>query len=524
MYGPRVCHHCRLPGHFVRDCQLRGIPNAAELVAGNNGASSSDGLLPAPDASTSTAIVPYQGGANQQSGGQVSGNYSYGRGSYYLQGYQRYSKSWNGQYRDRDNEKFEKLYGLLHEQVEERDAKKKEAMLTQKAEKDKAKSSAEQKEKEKHELAMAHLVRENIKIICEKALGKKVDLPEDGESEVAQLRRELEALKARSLEPAKESELERLKKEREILLTQQEEERLRKEVDDLRKGGKQIASSGSSNKKEQQEIADLKKQIGDLKVIQFALEEKNNEVAILREENSHLRKEFRDLKDEVCAARLSKRPSDAVTERSPPEEPATGKAKVTNSSTAMYTPKDMETLRKAYKDALVSKQWAQEEVRMLKERYATKSAARIRRMPTVRKTTPRNLKKSLKKVATEEIATDKEDSEQEEEEGEALTRKGPSTEQTNKQASYRYRKVLAAKNKELKPLKKADVMPLCDQAGISYITLTQAKTDLAEIQTRIELGIMEDPNLATQKGDQPQEVSDDEAEDQYATSTEDAEK
>ncbi|GBG76701.1 hypothetical protein CBR_g22919 [Chara braunii] len=296
-------------------------------------------------------------------------------------------------------------------------------MLAQKAEEDKAKSLAEQKEKEKHELAMARLVRENVKIVCEKALGKKIDLPEDGESEVVQLRRELEALKARSLEPAKESELERLKKKREILLPKQEEKRLRKEVDDLRKGGKQTASSGISNEKEQQEIADLKKQIGDLKVIQFALEEKNNEVAILREENLHLR----DLKDEVCVARLSKRPSDVVTQKSPPEEPAMGKAKVTDSSTAMYTPKDMEALRKAYKDALVSKQWVQEEVRMLKERYARKSAARLRRMPTMRKATLRNLKKSLKKAATEEITTDKEDSKQEEEEGETLTRKGPST-------------------------------------------------------------------------------------------------
>ncbi|GBG82495.1 hypothetical protein CBR_g34871 [Chara braunii] len=221
-------------------------------------------------------------------------------------------------------------------------------------------------------MVMGRLVRENMKIVCEKALGKKVDWPEEGDSEVSRLRRELEELKSLHSDCDNSSELERLKKERDDLLRKQEEERLRKQVEGLRKGKIQTSSSEAPSTTERQEIASLKHQIEDLKAIHYVLEEKNNEVATLRAENSHLRSESRNLKDEVCV--LNKRSAEAVTEKRPPEELAKGKTKVADNFTTMYTPKDMETLRKAYKDALVSKQWAQEEVCMLKERYGRKMA------------------------------------------------------------------------------------------------------------------------------------------------------
>ncbi|GBG88456.1 hypothetical protein CBR_g47155 [Chara braunii] len=88
-----------------------------------------------------------------------------------------------------------------------------------------------------------------------------------------------------------------------------------------------------------------------------------------------------------------------VVEESPPEAPSRGKQKAELQTNAMYMPKDMDGLYKAYKEALAVKEMALREAECLKERMVNASASKIqmslRKSVAAKRTTPRNLKTTL---------------------------------------------------------------------------------------------------------------------------------
>ncbi|GBG82056.1 hypothetical protein CBR_g34335 [Chara braunii] len=421
-----VCHFCQLPGHFTWECPFRFQPNGAEMSARIRdggapapGRGDSNGLLPprAQGASTSNAIVPYQqaqnrsysgGSGNYNSGGYNGGHYS--RGGGYNEG-QRYSRQWSGGYNNRDREKdcvdkIDRMYNLRSDQVEEREQKKQENAKLELLEEEKKKLQAEEerrqqanKEKEQQEARLGRIVRTN------------------DDNEVDKLRKELEELRARSLGTSTESRVEALRKEKEALLKkkdQETEERLRNEIAEL-KSRRDLETPGEGK---QDELLTLKLQVKERSSFRTAMEEKNAKLSALKKENGHLKRDFSELGEEFVVLR-SKRDAGAVNEKSPPEEPARGKQRA-DPSTAMYTPKDLEALQKAYKVALAGKEMALKEADMLKDRMA-------------------------KMVA--------------------------------KMAAFRDNRL-----KELRQLKKHEMEEICADEGITYIKLDQAKADVAEIR------------------------------------------
>ncbi|GBG84786.1 hypothetical protein CBR_g39163 [Chara braunii] len=336
--------------------------------------------------STSNAIVPYQAPQDRSFGGN-NGSYNRGGNFNYCGGYsdgQRYSRPWSGGYRDRERDnKLDGMYGLLSEQMEEREQKKKESAQLKLLAEEKKRLQAEEekkqqaiKEREQQEGKLGKIVRTSVQAVCEAALGRKVHIPEDEDYEISRLGKELEDLRTKSSEASSssredDSRLEALRKEKEALLKMRnqetEEERLRKEIAQLRSRN----GPDKPNNLKEDEILALQLQNKESNAFRTVLEGKNAEASALQSENKHLKKDFSELRDEVLALR-GKRDAGAVTEKSPLDEPARGKPRAGPSSTAMYTPKDLGDLQKAYKESLAGKEMALKEAQMLKERMPHK--------------------------------------------------------------------------------------------------------------------------------------------------------
>ncbi|GBG83271.1 hypothetical protein CBR_g36886 [Chara braunii] len=456
MYRLGVYHFCRLPGHFIRECPFRNCPNGAEMAANIQGAMNGgtrnevSGLLPAPASSsssssqmaaasgTSNAIVSYQppqGRSVNNAGSNYGGYSNYGGGGGYRgnQGYggQRFPKPWGGGYRERDNDdRFDKIYGLLSEQAEERECKEQEAAKLELLEAEKKKLQAEEerntqarKEKELHEVRLGKIVRSSMKSVCESVLGKKVDIPDEDESEISKVKRELDELKAKYVgEKARcagekaESSLDALRREKEALQKAQslssEEEILKKEIEILRAQNKKNKSvDANSESSQNDEIAALRLQIQELEGVWAALQNRSNELCSLKAENSTLKKDFQDLRGEIDELKNAnnKRSSEVVTEKSPPAEPDKGKQRLVPFGDAVYTPKDLDALHKAYKKARAREEIANKEVQALKEQMARMGAQLLTkqrpsaRRPSVRKTTPHNLRPALSAIQIEDV-------------------------------------------------------------------------------------------------------------------------
>ncbi|GBG79293.1 hypothetical protein CBR_g29443 [Chara braunii] len=389
---------------------------------GGVGRGDSGGLLPAP--SSSNAIVPYVAPQSKgYSGNSYSGGYDNSR--------QRYSKPWNGGYKDRDrdrDEKIDRLFELMSEQIEEREQRKREA-----------------------------------------------------------------------------AQLELLQEEKKRL---QAEEDKRVQAD----GGKEKSDVGRED-----EILAMQLQIKELSQIRSALEEKNAELAQLKTENSHLRKDFRELWDEIASMR-GKRDVATVTESSPPEESAKGKQKVNPSLSAMYTPKDLEALRKAYKQALEAKDMALKEAEMAKERVARLAASWIHcsaRKASAWKSAPRNLRTSFQAV---EIESEDDGDGPNRNQGGDKSNARPIVEVAHDLEEAKVREFREVRLKELRPAKKADMELACEEEGISYFKMDQAKTDVAEIRARRDYDSwLQDKE---RQGKQKTDEDDEDRELNYATSTE----
>ncbi|GBG76748.1 hypothetical protein CBR_g22964 [Chara braunii] len=245
-----------------------------------------------------------------------------------------------------------------------------------------------------------------------------------------------------------------------------------------------------------------------MRVFREALERKNEEVSLLKRDNRVLKKDFLELKDDVGSLRMTQKwKSEGVTSSSPPHEPAATKQKPDPKTTAMYTPKDMETLRKTYKAAVEGKYMAEWEVVVLKERIlrvcvhsAPKTTAR---RSVGRRTTPRSLKTTFVAVEVEDDSANEDDA------ADALGEPDPD--------STMLGRLHEKEKKKLRSLKKTDMEKICTEEGISYIKLEQAKLDIAKIRAGREFhrqrgkGQAEnEPNLGDDEEDQPQ----------YATSAE----
>ncbi|GBG78368.1 hypothetical protein CBR_g26397 [Chara braunii] len=507
-YRSNGCHFRHLPGHFIRKCPFRFQPNGAEMAArirenGSGGYNSrgGQGLLQTPTQSsgTSNAIVPYQAPLDRGQTGN-GGNYQRGGNTYYRRrnyaDEQRYSKSWSGGYEDWDrererDEKLDRMYGLLSEQVEERERRKHESVKLELLEEEKKKLQAEEerriqanKEREQQEARLGKIVRTSVKAVCESALGRKVDIPEDDDCEVAKLRKELEELRAKSSEASSSSRendhrLEALRKEKEALLKarhqESEEERLVKEIAELRSRNEQHTHDNGKH----DEILALQLQIKEPSGFRATLEEKNAEVSMLKSENQHLKRDVAGLRGDFLALR-GKRGSGVITQNSPPEEPAKGKARADPSTTAIYTPKDLSALHKAYKEALAGKEMALKEAQMLKDRMARMGASRIRlsaRRQSAKKTTPRNLRtcfQEMEEIPDDDVA-DKTQGEERRLEREGTT--AARDLEVAKLAAFRDIRL-----RELRQVKKSDMEEACANEGITYVKLDQARGDIAEIR------------------------------------------
>ncbi|GBG78687.1 hypothetical protein CBR_g27911 [Chara braunii] len=378
---------------------------------------------------------------------------------------QRYNRQWTGGYRDREQERDDKvnrMYNLLSEQMEEREQRKQEIENKKRLEEEKKKDEEEKraqaiKDREQHEARLGKIVRTSVKAVCESALGRKVDIPEDDEDEVSKLRRELGELRSKNQGETSEQRLEALCKEKDALLKMKEqegeEERLQREIVELRSKNESVKFASGK----QDEFLALQMQVKELGAFRDTLEEKNAEVSALRSENKHLKK-------------------DAVTEKNPPLEPAHGNAP---SSSAMYTPKDLEALHKAYKAALADKEMALREAEFLKERMASMGAARVRlstRNTAIRKTTPRNLKTSFKAMEVESDDEMEGKGKEQTNEKDGDIGKDSHDQEVAKMAGFRN-----ARFKEVRQLKKA-MEAICTDEGITYIKLEQSKADVAEIR------------------------------------------
>ncbi|GBG80512.1 hypothetical protein CBR_g30973 [Chara braunii] len=231
-------------------------------------------------------------------------------------------------------------------------------------------------------------------------------------------------------------------------------------------------------------ILALQLQIDELSGIRKALEDKSTEVVTLRKENSHLRMEFKDLKDKFVSLRNGgKRTVVEVVKNSPPEAPSRGKQKNEAQANAMYTPKDMDGLYKSYKEALAGKEMSLRQAECLKERMAKAGASRIRpslRKPVaVKRTTSRNLKTTL-----DSVDVDSDDEKKGEENGHKEGKTGEIVDATHELEKSKLQNFRETRMKELRTGKKHDLEELCKEEGISYIKLDQAKAGIADIGAR----------------------------------------
>ncbi|GBG60744.1 hypothetical protein CBR_g12482 [Chara braunii] len=206
--GPRVCHHCRQPGHFLRDCPLRQVPNAAALLSGNGGdqgrapaPQDNDGLLPAQN-----AIVPYrpptanggQGeggrynyqGVGQAHGGQQGQGYenNQGYGNNYRTGYQQRPRNnwWGDNPEEERDDRLERVWGWYSKEMETKDKERRAKEEKQKEEEEKKKIQATEeerakakREREEFEQSLGKMVRDNMKDVCSEVIGKKASTSQD---------------------------------------------------------------------------------------------------------------------------------------------------------------------------------------------------------------------------------------------------------------------------------------------------------------------------------------------------------
>ncbi|GBG73554.1 hypothetical protein CBR_g16897 [Chara braunii] len=293
-----------------------------------------------------------------------------------------------------------------------------------------------------------------------------------------------------------------------------EEKTLRKEIEMLRvRNDKGRIADAVLESSRSDEIAALRLQIHEREGVHAALQDRSNELCNLKAENSTLKKDFLDLKGEIVELKNAnnKRASEAVTEKSPPAEPNTGKERMVPIGEAVYTPKDLDALHKAYKKAQAGKEIANREVQALKERMAhlgfqllTKQRQSARR-PLMRKTTPRNLRPALRAVHVEHEESDKE----------ADPVKATHIEEVlEKPKDVQLRKMQEEERRALRATKKAEMQSPCEEEGITYIKLDQARADVGEIRARRRF-------VQWLKEHGLQDDEDDDQDQHYATSAED---
>ncbi|GBG79824.1 hypothetical protein CBR_g30088 [Chara braunii] len=184
-----VCHYCRRPGHFIRDCRTRMRDMEQQARQSNGNQASTSGSASAPSAPS--AIVPYQPPSNDvrnQTFGNSSNEYNGGYGNGYGGYNNNYRRPWNTDRYDK-SDKVEKMWNWMSEEMQERERIKKEKEIAIKKEEDDRrkreedeKRLAEAKEKEEFKASIELMVQSQMRSVCEEVLGRKVV---DGERLVA---------------------------------------------------------------------------------------------------------------------------------------------------------------------------------------------------------------------------------------------------------------------------------------------------------------------------------------------------
>ncbi|GBG69274.1 hypothetical protein CBR_g3973 [Chara braunii] len=295
----------------------------------NNQASSSNSppIFQAPG-----ALVPYQpppndGRSNNNSNvsNNDSGYYSRGAGGY-SGGYRR---SWNHDSREK-GDRFERMWSWMSSKMQERERVKKEQERKARDEEEgrrvrelEEKKLAEQKERDDFKASIGAMVQNEMQQACEQVLGRKVTVGENP------LVAAMQEVCRRTVEESRTAKSVGNSWEKLDVI-----EKLKQDIDELRR-------QTQRNVQPDQGITTLK-----------------TDNQLLIQDLIHLKEEVEHLK------RGEKRASDAVTEKSPPEEPARAKSK----NLSEPTPAEYVKLAEAYRRIRDDKDVAEREIQALKER------------------------------------------------------------------------------------------------------------------------------------------------------------
>ncbi|GBG66068.1 hypothetical protein CBR_g55411 [Chara braunii] len=226
-------------------------------------------------------------------------------------------------------------------ETKEKEKRAKEEKLKEEEEKKKIQAAEEERakakrEREEFEQALGKMVRENMKEVCEEVIGQKASTSKVTTIGCDQTARQ----EAARLEEARRK---------------QQEERWRRE---------DSAAREQLKKQRNDELEKLRRENEDL--LRTASGKASRELDSIKADNQALVHDLLALKDEVDTLKQNnKRSSEAVTEKSPPIEPAKGKSRQEGGT---QTPLECAKLIEAYWKIRDDKDMAEREVSALKER------------------------------------------------------------------------------------------------------------------------------------------------------------
>ncbi|GBG85963.1 hypothetical protein CBR_g40776 [Chara braunii] len=360
-------------------------------------------------------------------------NNNYGRTGYQ----QRPRNNWWTDNRKREkDERFDKVWGWFSKEMENKDKERraKEEKLKEKEEKRKPQAAEEErakakKEREEFEQSLERMVKDNMKEVCQEVLGKKASTSRvSTDGCVMEARRD----DTRSNEAK----------------CKEQDDRWRRE---------DAAAREQLEKQRMEEMERLGKDNDDL--IRMAFGKASRELDFLKTNNQALVQDILSLKDEVeVLKRGSKRSTEAVTEKSPPIEPAKGKSRQEDGA---QTPAEWAKLTEAYRHIRDENDMVEREVSALKDR-----------INRIKITSPSSTKRKLVLRGRSKSGAS------------PAHRNGDQVKVTFVKKVGEERDVFfKSVNNDLSKLRKMQLETLCAEEEIDYAGVKKTTADLADIYT-----------------------------------------
>ncbi|GBG83410.1 hypothetical protein CBR_g37124 [Chara braunii] len=237
---------------------MRDMEQQARQANGNQASTSGFApVLPTPG-----AMVPYQAPLNDVRNDPATGS---GNGGYYggySGGYNNYRRPWYSEPRDK-NEKVEKMWSWMSEEMEERQRlrREREAVIKKELEEKKKKEDeekrlAEIKDKEDFKTSIGKMVESQMRTVCQEVLGKKV-----GEGERLVLATTAEIHRRTD---ANHDSQEIQKKDEEIIRLKQTMAEMQRQACRPNQSEQELNSLKVDNQHLIQDVISLKEQVGEL--------------------------------------------------------------------------------------------------------------------------------------------------------------------------------------------------------------------------------------------------------------------